>query len=594
MIKLYWVYKTLQNIKNNNVIEVKKIVEEQQIEKSWLFNLFNILQILLNYSYSYSYDCFEYLLLKIQEEEKDFFPKSYHSLSLSQQLNPLELIKIFHYEDKRVENTALLGTFSKHNEIGLKTLIILKLIKAKKVSLIPELIKDLNEEDKDSIFRTYFHSLQMKKAYELNNMLNIFKIDKNFFEKHILSNYGNTLDLLQYQFIKKNYEIDKIFWIDYFLIASDDEIIEDIANSYDLSPKIIFQKIHLSLKSDYQYNNQKSILNKIKLYQKLDFLTEENIIQSHKGNNYQIYIDYRYIPLLNISKATQSLLLKNNLKLIIFYIYHYYNMIMRNDEIFNVLDDYFNYIEKEKIIIEDDFIKEIIEESIPISEKFGAYFYKKFPSLFLEKSFSIFDKLMSSSTHRTTSLLQEVIQEKDDYRKGIFLNSIIRSISNRYYYHKDNNLVYFLIKDNLNKELKEALMRKKIQEKEALPIFIDMLGEPEFQNQETYNKVFLDSIGIQVDNAIYFLNNYFIDKEILEKAYMSLSYYNFEDNSHELAHNILSKNIANKKIELTDNDIEILKTNNIEMYKLYYSYTLNHKLNDNLKVKGIKTKKIKI
>lgn len=580
VFKPYYFYQVLKNIKNNNISQVKELIETH------FPNAF--LQFFFHYSYSYSYDCFRYFYLRLKiKNGKNYSISYYRTIKLKKDFKFEEINQIFNYQFIQEEEEFSIET--KLNRLRYQ--IIKAMIKEKKYESICHLVLPLGEKEKESIFSLYFDDIDIVDCEEIIKITEIFAITKQFYEEKVFVTYGIDINKSQYDFLRKNYNFESQYWEACFLKTENNEIIEDIIQHYDFSLKTKLNKVYKSLLWAYEYRESEDIINKILLFKKLNLLTKENIINSYTNDLNPIYIDYHYHPLLDIDKTTEKELLKHNLKLIILYGGKEYGFSSKNQPIIieELLNNYFNYI-KDKIEIETDyeFITEAIEISVQTSEEITLYFYHKFPELFMQKSYAIFDRLLNSN-QKPDKILQQVILEQDKLKKEKLIYVIIRNISNKYYYHNTNNMVYFFIKEEVSTQLKEKLLNKKIKEKEALPILIDILEEDYFKNQEKRNEIFFNSIGQDVNNALYFIENYLIEKESLLKSFINLSYYKIEETHIELA-----KKILEKEIELSEFEQESLQESSVELYKLYQSYSLNRKLNNKLQPKSIKTKKLKI
>lgn len=590
MIKIYWFFKLLKFIQENNVIQVQTIINKHfSVSNVFFDKLFDFNKNLFNYSYSYSYDCFIYFLKKIKENKKDFYPNHYQKLKLKNNKNNNELEKIFHFK-YITEGEEVSEEIEYNYSMQLKSQIILLLIKNNEFELIEKLIVNLSQELKNGIFKVYFTKITITPDNEktLKKIISLFNIECDFFVSKVL-NYYERLNESQYKFLKENYSISKDNWLTYFLMVDNEYIIEDLLKTYDINIKLILNKINMSLRWSYEYHFHEDLLEKIMFFKRVNLLTEENIIKSFNKDLYPIDIDYRYIPLLNVSKATEDILIKNNLRIIIYYKTQSFLNCDKHD-LEQLLDNYFKYLKDNNIELDLKFLKEMLESSITSSEKIGVYFYKKFPDLFFENASVVFDRLINSyQDYENNYLLNEIINEPILERKEIFLNAIVRAITNRYFYQADNNKIYFFLKDHLSLDLKEKILHKKSHEKDILPVLIDLLKEDYFLNK--INDIFINCIksGNDTSNAQYILENYNINNKILTQAFISLSYYKLEENAFEIVRKILEKDI-----ELDTAQLQTLQDNEIEMYRLYQSYYLKRKLQNKLEIKEVKTKKIKI
>lgn len=580
VFKPYYFYQVLKSIKNNNLSQVKELIETH------FSNAF--LQFFFHYSYSYSYDCFRYFYLRLKiKNGRNYSISYYRTIKIKKDFKFEEINKIFNYKFIQEEEEFSVGT--KLNRLRYQ--IIQAMIKEKNYEVIDHLVSPLNEKEKESVFSLYFDDINAVNYNELIKLIEIFSISEKFYQEKVFVTYGLDINKSQYDFLRKHYNFESQYWEACFLKTENNEIIEDIVQHYDFSLKTKLNKVYKSLLWAYEYRESEENINKIILFKKLNLLTEENIIKSYTNDLNPIYIDYHYLPLLNINKTTEKALLKHNLKLIILYGGKEYGLSSKNQPMIieELLDNYFNYIQ-DKIEIKTDyeFIAEAIEVSVQTSEEITLYFYRKFPDLFMEKSYAIFDRLLNSN-QKPEKILQQVLIERDKLKKEKLIYVIIRNISSKYFYHNTSNQVYFFIKEEVSTQLKEKLLNKKIKEKEALPILIDILEEDYFKNQEKRNEIFFNSIGQDVNNALYFIENYLIEKESLLKSFINLSYYKIEETHIELA-----KKILEKEIELSEFEQESLQESSVELYKLYQSYSLNRKLNNKLQPKSIKTKILKI
>lgn len=584
LLKPYYFYQLLKNIKNNRFYQVKYLIEK------YFENSFN--QYFLEYSCSYSYDCFRYFYLRLKRKnDKNWHLifNYYRKINLKRDLNLKELEKIFNYKFLKKEEDFCSET--KLNR--LRHQIIKELIKRKKYSTIRELILNLNNEDKEIIFTLYFNDISIVVETELKEIIDIFSITKQFYNDKMFSTYGIDINKSQYDFLQKNYNFESRNWESYFLKTENVEIIEDIVKKYDLSLKTKIEKLRKSLLLCYEYKETHSMIDTINLFQKLDILTEENIIKSYKNESQPVYIDYHYLPLLNIGKNSEKEILKQNLKLILMYGEKAYHEEAEDKEkllnVESLLDSYFIYISKTIDIERDnEFIIKAIKETLQISEEIGLYFYDNFHDFFMNEKHLFFEKILNTNKV-PDKILKRIINEKDDLKKENLIGVIVKKISENYYYHNNNNKIYFTIKDTLTRKFKEILLSKKINEREALPILIDILEEDYFKNQKKINELFADSVGYDVSNALYFVDHYVLDEKSLIKGFLNLSYYNVEE-----IHINLAKKILEKEVNLSQEDEKSLYKNNIELYKLYQSYALNKKLTEKLQPKINKTKKLKI
>lgn len=583
ILKIYWLYQIIKNIKNNNIKLVKLLVEKHF--KDTFNNYF------FKISHSYSYDCFDYFYkrLKIKNGDEYFLPY-YRKIHIKNNANFIELAKIFHYSFGQKKESTMQDIDSDEEIDRLRYQIINYLINKNKFEDITCLVKDLSQRSKNSIFKSYLTNYIKFNKNHIEKLISILNIEQRFFEKKILDCYHPDLDKNLYDFMRNNYNIDKKYYICSFLRIDNEEVIKQIDYDFNISFNVKIQKIHDSLLFNYKYQNGKETIDIIKFYQSLGYLNEETILKSFKTNNSEIIIDFIYLPLLNLSKETEIIMLKKNLKIIIFNKQYHFNYKEHDNlkDIITKLDSYFDFIQ-DKIDINNDsmFIEELLESIYVNSEDIFIYFYKKFPELFIKKSLLIFSTSLNC-VKDTNRIMQEVLNETNHSRKRSLLKSFLKAYQKILHHHDKHNISYFLIKNDIHDEDKQSLLHNKIIYSVALPIIKDILQE-DFLRNINISDLFLNSICGFSKNSIYLLENYSIDITTLTNGFMKLIHH--ENNETNL---LLASKILEKSINLNDYEQYLVKEHNIGLYKLYQSYSLNRKLESKYQIKNTKQKVVKI
>lgn len=584
ILKIYWFYQVIKNIKNNNIQLVEALVEKhfQDTFNNYFFKL----------SYSYSYDCFDYFYrrLKIKKGGHYFLPY-YRQILLKQDNNYLELEKIFHYDFGVVDESHVQNFHSDYEIDRLRYQIVSNLIKQNKFDTIGDLIKNITQRSKNSIFKYYLQNYIIFNEEQIKKLITILQIEQAFFEKDILDCYFPSLDKMLYLFLKNNYEINRQYYISCFLRTSNYDLITQIDNDFNITLNDKIQKMHTALFNNYKYKDSADTLDIINLYQSLNYLNEDNILHSYKQQTHEIIIDFTYLPLLKLSPQAEIEMLKKNLVIIIFHKDYYYDLKDKDNinKTINKLECYFDFI-KEKIDINKDslFIEDLLQFIFTHSNDVFLYFYKKFPDIFVKKACNIFTNYFNQVTP-SDFIVNEILLEKEKTRKEVLIQTCLNAFIAITHHHEPHNATYFLLKNFINNNNKEKILYSKSKFISALPIIKDILQEQCFNNSEVIYEVFIKSVCDCSKNAIYILENYNLDSNILVKGFVKLNDYEYNEINQLLAKKILEKNI-----ELDNYDQYLIKEKNIDLYKLYISYSLNRKLENKYIIKNIREKKLKI
>lgn len=583
ILKIYWLYQIIKNIKNNNIKLVKLLVEKHF--KDTFNNYF------FKISHSYSYDCFDYFYKRLKiKNDNDYLLPYYGNFHIRNNANFIELAKIFHYSFRQKQESIMQDIDSDEEIDSLRYQIINYLINKNKFEVINSLVKDISQQNKNSIFKEYLAHYENFNQKTIEKLIVIFTINQDFFESKILDCYHPNLDKQLYFFIKDNYEIDREYYIRCFLRIDNEELIKQMDYDLNISINHKIQKMHNSFTCGYNYKYDTNVLDIISFYQSLGYLNEETILKSFKTNNREIIIDFTYLPLLNLSKETEITMLKKNLNTIIFNKYYHYNYKDSDNikEITNKLDIYFDFI-KDKIDLKKDngFIEELLEIIGSNSEDILIYFYKYFPDIFVKRAFQIYSRYFVGNRN-TEKIMQEMLSEKNNLRKRSLLKSFLKAYQKILHHHETHNISYFLIKNEIHDKDKESLLHNKIIYSVALPIIKDILQEGFLRNIDI-NDLFLNSICGFSKNSIYLLENYSIDITTLTNGFMKLIHH--ENNETNL---LLASKILEKSINLNNYEQYLVKEHNIDLYKLYQSYSLNRKLESKYHIKNTKQKVVKI
>lgn len=580
--QIYWFYKVIKNIKSNHIEIVKTLVEK------YFKNDFN--NYFLKISYSYSYDCFDYFYkrLKIKNGGEYFF--SYYTQVNVKTENYQQLEKVFYYDFGQGDESKM-EDFDSEDEIDrLRYHIVNSLIKKNKFDIITDLIKNISQKSKNCIFKAYLEHYKKFNQEKIEKLISILNINQTFFEKKVLDYYYPNINKQLYLFLKNTYDIDRNYYIYCFLRTDNKEVIEQMSEDFNVSVNDKIKKIHKTLCHDYKYEAGKNTFDIIHFYQSIGYLNEENIVNSFNKKNDEIIIDYTYLPLLKLSKSTEIAMLKKNLNIIIFekqYNYNY-NDIHNIKSIITKIENYFDFI-KDKIDINHDneFIQDLLEPVALISSDILMYFYKKFPELFIKQAFKIFTRYLNDK-REIKQIVQEILNEKNTIRQNDLLNIFVRAYQAITYHHEEHNNAYFLIKNFISDKHKKDILYSKITHYSALSIIKDILEQVHFKNNNI-SHLFLESICAFSKNTLYLLEKYSIDISALKDGFIKLIYHENNVTNLSLATHILEKNI-----ELLDYEQYLVKQHNIELYKLYQSYSLNRKLEKKYAIKNTKEKLLKI
>jgi hypothetical protein len=297
------------------------------------------------------------------------------------------------------------------------------------------------------------------------------------------------------------------------------------------------------------------------------------------------------LHLLELKNDTKSLIVKNFLNGLIL---NFSSRRKTEDEvsITKKLENYFSFIEIAYPNIHDvKSLSLILNNCIQMSEDATIYFYEKFPNLFNINKDSLFSKFfINSSIHGKNLLLKKICNEPNQIFKEKLLKSIVKAFSKTYYFSEEFYNIYNDIKEHINKELKNHLILKIADKKEALKIIKDILSE---NNTQNIGQIFYNSINNDLTNSLYLIENYKIEKNDLVKSFLKLAHYDENENENDLFI-ILAKKIVEQDIELSEDEQMRLKKNNSDLFKIYNSYYLNKKLSLKLELKEIKEKYLKI